>query len=416
MSYALAGTVRSTRSSRVTRAYARALPRLLLSSLLTAGACAREVGSIAGSARALQADLRIRGDAPGAEFTWIAAIAVASDGTMYTLHPAEGRVLVWSAAGQPIGSFAGPGQGPGELLHPEDLGWLRDSIWVSDPGAGRFNVYDRAGHFDLAIRPGAPRPAGSTFPLRPIAPLFDGSLLSATSVPASVDALGGGERRPLVRLTREGTILDTVATLPARRTVLAVHDPDAPDSVALYTFQPYPDAPLFGISRADSSLVIVLREVPGGTTDSIPARVLKIDLLHSDTLFARTLRFRARAEDTAAVHAFVRTWAERAMRSSGPRPGSRREAERWVRAGLRKPVAPAAIDALGTGRDGSIWLLRGSDMEPHTARVLDAGGRDLWTVQLPSEVRLLAADTTCVWGTYADSAGVPWLLRYRILR
>ncbi len=365
---------------------------------------------------ALRPELRIQGDAPGAEFTWIAAIAVAEDGTMYTLHPAESTVRIWGADGRLEGSFGAAGEGPGQLLHAEDIGWMRDSIWVSDPAGGRFNVYDREGRFARALRPGAPRPGPSSFPLRPVAPLPDGSVLAATSWPAAVEAEGRGGARQVVRLTGDGAVVDTVASFPATPTVLAVRDPDAQDSVALYTFQPYPDAPLFQISQADSTLVVVRREVPAVARESVSVEVLGLRLFRDDTVFARTIRYPAPVADSAAVGAFVHTWAERAMHSNGPRPATIGQAERWVRAGLRLPAVPPAVTALGTGMDGSIWLLRGSDKEQRSARVISRDGRDLWTLQLPTDVRLLAADTSCVWGTYADSADVPWLIRYRIRR
>jgi hypothetical protein len=65
------------------------------------------------------------------------------------------------------------------------------------------------------------------------------------------------------------------------------------------------------------------------------------------------------------------------------------------------------------GLDGSLWLTE--FMNDDSRLVISADGRPLMRVRAPSDLRLLGASATHVWGVLPDADDVPMVVRYRIV-
>ncbi len=357
------------------------------------------------AAWSLQPELRVSG-ADSTHFSWIAGIAVAPDGAMFTLHPSEPAVRVWSSEGEPRGRF-GDGAGPGALRDPVAIGMLTDTVWVADPLRGRFALYGLDGSFAGSVTPPAPPTDSLGGAPRATGFLPSGDLVATESYPAHVEAAGRVKWWAVVRMGRNGGIVDTLTMLPVGHTVLPI---GPPDSAVVYTLQPLPDAPLFAVSDADSSWVVVdrtpVRQAKGAAYD-----VAKVHV-SGDTVFHVSVPYDPVPVPTARIDSFVAFWAAQAGRTAGVTADT---AAAWVRRALAAPAFRPPVTALGTGLDGSVWLVRESESgEPPLLDVLGADGSFLARFRSPPGLRLLAADTARVWGTFTDSADVPWLVRYRI--
>ena len=81
-----------------------------------------------------------------------AAIAVASDGTIFVADTGKDRIRVLTAAGALLASWGKPGSAPGQLSAPEALALGADNrVYVADSGNNRVEVFERDGTFVRAF-------------------------------------------------------------------------------------------------------------------------------------------------------------------------------------------------------------------------------------------------------------------------
>ena len=73
----------------------------------------------------------------------------AANGDIYVADTHYHRVLIFSAAGEPIGSFGSFGQGDGEFIYPTDIAFSGDGrIFVSEYGGNdRISAFTEDGEF-----------------------------------------------------------------------------------------------------------------------------------------------------------------------------------------------------------------------------------------------------------------------------
>ncbi len=63
---------------------------------------------------------------------------------VYVLLGQEGKVRVFTRAGEFVRDLGGRGEGPGELMMPSSMGWRGSRLWVADVGLWRFTLLDVA--------------------------------------------------------------------------------------------------------------------------------------------------------------------------------------------------------------------------------------------------------------------------------
>src|SRR5690606_20965532 len=136
-------------------------------------------------------------------FTHILAILPDSDGSIVVADDRNQEVLVLSRDGSPSHRIGTNGRGPGEFLRVRGIGELGDTIGVID--RDRVALFLRDGTSVGVIR----RESRGT--LRALVP---GGALGTESPLMSAE--GMPPRLPVLRMTRGGATLDTIAWLPSR--------------------------------------------------------------------------------------------------------------------------------------------------------------------------------------------------------
>ncbi|HST61029.1 MAG TPA: hypothetical protein VLK84_20160 [Longimicrobium sp.] len=98
----------------------------------------------------VEEDLRIGiadGEGPTL-FGGIAAVEADSAGRIWVLERQAKELRRFDARGKHTGTIGREGEGPGEFRDPIGLAWAPDgTLWIADPGAGRYTVYDANGTF-----------------------------------------------------------------------------------------------------------------------------------------------------------------------------------------------------------------------------------------------------------------------------
>jgi len=94
---------------------------------------------------------RSEGDGPDA-FGRVQDIAADEHGQVFVLDFIAQQVRVFDSLGRHLRTFAGPGAGPGEIRYPLGIAYRNGKIWVNDPIAARYSVYDADGTFLTSYR------------------------------------------------------------------------------------------------------------------------------------------------------------------------------------------------------------------------------------------------------------------------
>lgn len=408
---------------------------LVLAALCTLAAC----GSEGGERGELVADpvLRIAsGSDAELRFGVVSDLAVAGDGTLFSVHPTDYRVRIWTPEGEGIGAIGGFGSDPGLFRRPEVAGFRGDSLWVFDPVLNRAAWYEADGTF-LGTETARPDLAGDgRMPARPVHPSVDGSWIGAPVVPQRLVVAGAVDSGAWVRLGPGGELLDTiyVASLGPEGVLAIEHDEGATS-----TSQPFGDDALISIDPAGDGLVVVERRVGEGA----PGRVWvgRLDAA-GDTVWSREMRFETVPVTDARADSAAAALAGRLQGMIGDRTGlTEEELRQTVLERLYRPAHLPAVGSALVGRDGTIWLglvdggaegssapgVEGGDAgvgdgsrtEPSSRtgrrwRILDPDGSDLATVVLPADFQPLEADRSGVWGTRSGEEEIPPIIGYAL--
>lgn len=342
------------------------------------------------------ADWRLRpllvlGDSvDGAPFGEVRSVDVGPEGAVYVLDRADGRVTVWSAAGELLRSFGGRGGGPGEVVTPGYVRALEDGgAVIGEVFPPRLHRYDASG-----------RHLGT----RRVRPPVDGPALLATMARWRVRRSG----EALVQLSYASP-----SHLEGTPVVLVrLADGDAVDTLLTWTERTTP-ARLPRIFEADWSWDLGSN---GGVVVA-PGVPYELRLLGRSGALRRKVRLSVPAvRVTGALE-------RRARRRFFERFADEDVAEPVLRElGDRLEVAPSLPAVQGVHRsdeDGRIWVEaptpeRTGELEEAGAwDVFDRDGRFLGRVTPPPGFRLEGVRGSLLYGIERDSLGVT---RARVFR
>ena len=209
-------------------------------------------GSVWGDSVRLVEELRIGEREGGDEYGFgrVGELVVGADGTLYVFDHALGLLRAYDPTGRYLRTVGGKGSGPGEYRAIDGLAVHRDGrILLHDPREGRILQYSAAGEPLGAWA----RPAG----------LFTGEALRTDSAGFVFQKVLTGEIQPdapwpmgYVRLDGTGRVIDTLpaptwAEAPART---AVYDP-----VTLWTMHPHG----YYVAAFGARYAVDLRRSPG---------------------------------------------------------------------------------------------------------------------------------------------------------
>jgi hypothetical protein len=344
------------------------------------------------------------------------------EGTLYSVHPSDQEIRIWTAEGEARGSLGGPGEGPGEFQRPAGLGFHGDSLWVFDRRLYRTTWFGPDGELlgvespdvNLGGRDGPPPP-------RPARPLRDGSYLARPTAFSSLVASGELTEGAWVRTTAEGELLDTVFVQGFGRNGLLAIEREAGGT---YSSQPFADDELPAL-HPDGGMVVLSR--PAAAEEPARGRVEVVRVAaNGDTAWVRTLDFGVTPVTAARADSAADAIAERLHEWIGQRTGQSLPAMRnAVGDALYRPPHTPAVRQVAVGRDGSVWLALdpGATLAgvPEAGEgggtrwvVLDARGEDRGTTTLPDGFTLLDADEARVLGVETDELDVPYIVRYEL--
>ena len=157
-------------------------------------------------------------DDPDYQFSRVGRYGLTSDGAgnLYVLDGQGHRIIGYAATGEIIGTWGREGEGPGEIG-----GWggvlamgPGDTLWLADRSNQRITLFPTHGGDAASIPMGE---GSSGFGGRLIA-TPDGALSLMSSFSFTPGENAQMPPRPVVRIDRDGTVTDTLWTVPAPRT------------------------------------------------------------------------------------------------------------------------------------------------------------------------------------------------------
>lgn len=337
-------------------------------------------------------------ESEGYDLDRVGTLLLGNDGRrLYLTQPRRREIWTFDRSGRASGSFGRPGEGPGEFQSLEAIGWKGDTLWAADHRTGRVTLFhedDIARTVEFHLDGGR---AWETV-IRPIAFLKDGSMLGAGGVYSSSVQKGQSVRLPVLKVSEEGRIADTLAVLNHRNRNVGVQI----GATQIFWNQPFSDTDLWDFSPSGNYLAIVERPSSFGSyTLTILSHV-------GDTIGSAEIRVDAKSLTDERVEAIIAP----TLAYARTRPWYADNFPRAYREALHIPeFCPPATD-LVVADDGTAWVRR-EDCEGAMVVQWDVFDRRATLkarVQLPNQARILYARDLELWTVAPDSMGLPHIV------
>jgi hypothetical protein len=352
-------------------------------------------------------------------------LTIGPAGDVYVAQEAIPNVTVFAADGSLSRVIGRAGRGPGEFDGaPVRLGWLADTLWVSDFGATHFFGLDgtEARQVSFYVRLAS---EGSFF--RPGAALSDGTLLGYRLLGGGISQFYAADSLSVLRFSPSGDVLDTIARIA--QPLRVQRENSSPTEHPLDDWAGASGLPVV-VTPDGSSIVYV------GTVRA-DARNPSFDLLKL-SIFGDTLLQRAVAYEPRPLTESDRDWLRDAFAArmagdyvpSSTMIGLTAAASERIRAAATEaitfPEFYPPVRRIVAGRDGSMWLLRELTLPDRVDRweLYDADGAFRGAVSVRQgrsalepwwpRLDVLAATSDEIWGVTLDELDVPYIHRYRI--
>ena len=355
----------------------------------------------------LQADLRLNEETQGsrASFTKISDLLTDATGSVYIVDGRIQEISVFDSAGSYQRTIGRMGRGPGEFTQLMAAGFLGDTLWTIDSNLRRITLLDRHGKVLATRQMQSPVFNIGTRRLtaHPEAIVTNSIALGRASPADFMQAASNRQARvPLLRMTHEGVISDSLAWLGQENAMFYI--PNAAGG-AVFGRQKFVSGPLtlFSSSTSTPAIIVDRRDARSAERSTYGVVALNLD---GDTVWTTRVPYEPKPVDRAIVDSVLRSTMRSAMRS-GLSPD---EAEKALY--LPNFLPPVTGGFVAT--DGSIWLRREDDGRSVSYDVLHTNGNFAAQLSVPSNVTLRAARDNYVWGVELDENDVPTVVRYRI--
>jgi hypothetical protein len=335
----------------------------------------------------------------------------ASDGTLYLVDAySPSTIFVFPARGESVTTIGRQGKGPGEFERIDKMGFVGDTIWVTDLSLDRLTYITAAGKV-LRTEAGKSRltstNAGRYTPIYGV--LADGSFIVEHG---TFDDNRKSTGRFWFRATPTGNnppfaprFLDTLAfDPPARHPMPELMNPDR--SITFFG-QPFGDDPITVVSPT-GMVVNLSREAAADAK----AMYVVSGRSAKGELFKRTISYTAKPLTPADLDAMWKLVDTREKLTS--HYPSEAAARRVFEAKIFKPTYLPPVREVVVGADNSIWIQR--ELGQHSDRwdVLSDRGEQLGWVDLAHSFTVKTVSRDAVWGVEQDQDGQEIFVRYRI--
>ena len=352
-------------------------------------------------------------DSVRALLTFVTALVVDPDSSLYLADPQLGLILQLEPTGDFRKTIGRRGAGPGEFQSVRAIGVYRDSLWAMDPALNRLTLMPVHGRGVTTVPFGRSAPPLETSGRPqtraglPGAVLPDGSLLVQETVRDPASPVGAFSHAFLLLTERSMEVVDTVARLSMRHSGM---DFIYRDGESHYR-QPFGDDPLYATSTDGSLLVTVKREAPRrGSSGTFTVTAWRAG---TQRLFSRDLSYEAQRLPRSVVDSVIDLYSRPQRRDELSTPVTADS----IRRRLFRPAYFPPVDEVKVARDGEVWLkVRFADSPEGVGDwlVLSRHGFELARVTLPASFRLLEANRRTAWGVEGDQLDVPLVVRYVI--
>jgi len=363
-----------------------------------------------------ESELEIPKSAFPGEYPIVGRMAVGPDGRMYVSLPYRYKVAIFDRSGKLIKTFGGEGEEPGQLkTQVTPFSWRVDSLVITDLGLKQLTFWDVEGRHLMNQQFSNPTSQDGCYKpgtVRGILTDGNGIVAPGTQI-TCVDK--GVIESPILRVDRNGQVLDTLAWLDRKHDLLLA-GPPTPIQSRVIAPQYLRDGSLWSIAPDGSWIVLVNRRSavqPEGTT----FEVIKIDPA-GDTLFAGRYPYRALETPAASLDSAVTLYEGIAERHGTF--GSAAEAHDSIRAAAYLPRYRTPITRVVAGRDGTVWLRRELARRDSVEwNVIGPDGEMNATLMLPRSLTVYQAQRDMIWGTAGEvRSSIPgvWVKRPVVVR
>jgi hypothetical protein len=331
----------------------------------------------------------VRIDADAENLSAISTLAVGKTGTLAVYLRQDGVIRLFGPTGKALGTAGHKGAGPGEFRRLDAMGWIGDTLWVSDPVLRRLTRYRADGRllrsvpFPLTLMESSAGADSITYSINSLQTIYpDGSFLfQAGRIPPRLSPAPKDvamDPRYAVRASAEGNVRLIVATDPENRCTVTTREMIIAVGICARTLR--------AAAPDGSRRVSVLQTTPASGTGVV--RVLGVSpiggVLVDHSVPVRLIPVPAALRDTILDEM----------------PG---EARSKV-AELVRHYPPAFDVAVATS--GEIWVgLYAPTGQLREWRRLDAKGKALPSVWLPVSAKGLAIDARGAWAVVETEDG-----------
>jgi len=354
----------------------------------------------------LEPELRIGSlDDPEQALTSVLALTLGPEGEIYVSQPQEQCIKVFSSSGQFLRTIGRKGEGPGEFIALGDMGWLADTLYVSDYLNQRVSFFGPDGSYLRSMSNAWPMIEEVFSPVLISRLLDDGTALVVAGFASRAIADGTVTAHPVFRMDTTGHVLRKVAEVSVQNSQIAVQVGGG----TLYTDQPFGDAPLLGISPSGDFVVILDRRA-ARSRDDATMHFIKITS-NGDTVLTRDIRYDPVPFLTELIDSVLDS---RAADRAGMF-GSAQEARKALDQRMFRPAFFPPASNLVVADEGWIFVRREALPGPEVLwDALSPEGVHLGSVSLPSSAQVFRATDTQVWTTERDEFDVTYVARYHI--
>jgi len=348
-------------------------------------------------------------DDPELGMTRVGTVTVDGDGNIFVTQPDDDWIRVFSPDGNFLYDIGRGGNGPGEFQLMWRVGWLGDTLWVSEMRAPKVSFFEKDGTFLSSVSLNRALIDGVFTPASVQGVLQDRTYLVQASFSSSLAMDGTITAYPFYRMDSKGVVLGKVLDLPMGNSPVLIPDADRP----MIWRNPFPEGPAFAASPTGEFVLVLQRKV-ATDPDSATMRLDKISM-SGDTIFTRYVPYSPVPVSATIADSIRKLTADLFVKSRYF--ASHREAlqayDRYLPAPEFHPPATRVFAAF----NGEIWVQqRVFGTTEDRWDLLSADGSLIAYVIVPKSTMIHQSDGTNVWATELDELDVPYVVRYRLVR